>query len=107
MPEQPRPQKPGPEKVTDADLFTPAQMVALLVKGAEKRFTSKAEQLESLNKSLDAFDRQLAQTPAHLRNQDPGAQFVEQAMGLLQQEIEAREPQRSLLLNQSAQRSGT
>lgn len=98
MPEQPRPQKPGPEKVTEDDLFTPATMVALLVKGAEKRFTSRAEQLESLNKSLDAFDRQLAQTPVHLRNQDPGAQFVEKAMGLLQAEIEKREPQRKLAM---------
>jgi hypothetical protein len=102
-----RPQKPGPEKVADADLFTPEKMVALLVKGAEKRFRTPAEQLESLNKSLDAFDRELAQTPAHLRNQDPGAQFVEKAMGLLQAEIEKREPQRSLMLNQDAQRSGT
>jgi acyl carrier protein phosphodiesterase len=99
-----RPQKPGPEKVTEDDLFTPAAMVRLLVKGAEKRFRTQAEQLESLNKSLDAFDHELAKTPAHLRNQDPGAQFVEKAMGLLQAEIEKREPQRSLLPNQEQTR---
>lgn len=102
-----RPQKPGPSRVTEDDLFTPATMVQTIVKGAAKRFRTPAEQLESLNKSLDAFDRQLAQTPAHLRNQDLGAQFVEKAMGLLQAEIEKREPQRSLVLNQDAQRSGT
>jgi len=78
------------------DLFTPTGLVQVIVKGAEKRFKTRAEQLESLNKSLDAFDAELGKTPAHLRNQDPGAQFVEKAMGILQAEIEKRDPQRSL-----------
>jgi hypothetical protein len=95
--------KPDPERVTEADLFTPAELVRTIVKGAEKRFKTRGEQLESLNLALDAFDAQLGKVPAHLRNQDPGSQFVEKAMTLLQAEIEQRDPQRSLLLTQVAQ----
>lgn len=82
-----RPNRAGPEKV---ELFDPPAMVRAIVKGVEKRFPSAAEQLVSLNVTLDAFYEQLKQL-RRSQGEGPGTVFVEAAMGLLQKEIEGRD----------------
>jgi len=90
-----------PERVTVPEPFTPEAMVRTIVKRAEHCYRTHGERLECLNRHLDAFDKRLVKVPVHLRNQDPGARFVEEAMGLLQKEIEERDVQGRLLPTQA------
>jgi hypothetical protein len=91
-----RPQKPGPEKVTEVDVGDPERMVSAIVRKAMRDHRAPGDQLDALNRHLDAFSAEFLRSD----RTGPGAEFLKRAIALLQAEIGKRDVQGKLLPNQ-------
>jgi hypothetical protein len=91
-----RPQKPVPEKVTEADVGDPERMISAIVRKATKEHRAAGDVLDALNRHLDAFSAEFLRSD----RTGPGGLFLKRAIELLQAEIGKRDVQGKLLPNQ-------